>query len=125
MLGRTADAGQEIVRMLCDQPVRGKRARREVPEVGGKDDVRFAANRCSDDMAIVGVGQSDGRHEFLEAKDLGIAEVRIHELAGSREARCRDVRPASPQRTDPLVMDGFGPLCMEDVRYRELEQQVA
>ena len=54
--GLTTEAGQESVRMLCDEPVWGQRARRKVPEVGGKDDVCFAADRCSDDMAVVGIG---------------------------------------------------------------------
>ena len=43
---------------------------------------------------------------------------------------CRDhdifmTGSASPQLTDPLIVDGVGPLRMVNVRYREFEQQVA
>ena len=52
-------------------------------------------------------------------------DVHVHEPAGAFEAGPCDVRSASPQRTDPLLVDGVGPLRVVDVRYRELEQQIA
>ncbi len=51
--------------------------------------------------------------------------MHVHEPAGAFEAGPCDVWSASPQRTDPLLVDGVGPLRMVDVRYREFEQQVA
>lgn len=49
----------------------------------------------------------------------------IHESAGALEAACGNVRPATQQRADPLIVDGVGPLGAIEVRYGEFEQEIA
>ena len=49
----------------------------------------------------------------------------VHELAGPLEASSLDVWAASPRCTDPLLVDGIGPLRPIAVGYREFEQEIA
>ena len=49
----------------------------------------------------------------------------VHETAGTLEAGCLNLRPATQQRADPLFVDGIGPLRAVEVRYGEFEQEVA
>ena len=107
--------------MLGFEAVRCEHGRRKVLEIGSNDDVRVAARRRSDDMAVVGIGEPDCGNEFLEARNQGVPDMRVHEPAGALEACCRDVRPATLQRADPLVVDGVGPSGTVEVGYREFE----
>ena len=105
------EADQESVGVFGLEAVCSEHGRRKVLEIGSNDEVRFAACCRRDDMAVVGVGELDCGNEFFEARNQGVPDVRVHEPAGALEACCRDIRLATPQRTDPLVVDGIGPLA--------------
>lgn len=111
--------------MLRGEPVPGNRGCRKVLEVGGKDDVRIATYRGSNDMAVVRIRQPNRGHEFIEARNYGVPNMGIHEPAGALKTGRRNIWPTTPQRTDPLVVDSVRPLRTVQVRRRELEQQIA
>lgn len=49
----------------------------------------------------------------------------VHESAGALEAGLRNVRSATQQCADPLIVDGVRPFCTVQVRCREFEYQIA
>ena len=115
----TAEVGKEGVRMFRDQMVSGQCGVGEVPEVGGDYDVRSGANRCRDDLAIVGIRKPNGGDEISEAGHDGVSDMGVHEAAGAFEVLGGQVRPVAEQRPDPLVVDRLRPLRAEEVRNRQ------
>lgn len=92
------------MRVFDRESVRCKHGCREILEIGRNDYIGLDACCRRDDMAVVGIGQLDCRDEFLVARNQSVPDVGVHESARTVEAGSRDVRPATPQRTGPLVV---------------------
>ena len=123
--GLTVEADQKSIRVFGLEFVGGECGRRKILDVCGQDDVRFTAYGRSDDMTIVGIRETNGGQEVFEARNQGVPYVGIHESASAPEAAWRNVRPATQQRADPLIVDGVGPFGAVEVRYGEFEQEIA
>ena len=76
-------------------------------------------------MTVVGIWETNRGQEVFEARNQGVPYVSVHESASALEAACGNVRPATQQRADPLIMDGVGPLGAVEVRDGKFEQEIA
>lgn len=98
---------------------------REVPQVCRDDRVRSRYGGGCENVAVVGVGQLDFADQILEAGDQGIADMRVHETAGTLQTLRSQIRSIAEERSNPLLVDECGPLGSVQVRDGEFEQQIA
>lgn len=91
-------------------PVRRQHLRRKVLQVERDDRARAAANRCSQHMHVIGIGQCDPLGDRFIAVDEAIRHGIVHQLARARQ-RFSTVRAFEQHGTHPLVMDALGPAC--------------
>lgn len=101
--------------MLRFESMCRKNRLREVPHVCRDDRVRSRYGGCCENVSVVGVGQLDLADQILEAGDQGIADMRIHETACALQTLCSQIRSIAEKRSNPLLVDGCGPLGAEQV----------
>lgn len=71
----------ERIGMLGRNAVRGKRVRREIPQVAGDDHVGPAANGSGQHMPVARVRQVETADQAFEMFHQTVTRVRVHELA--------------------------------------------
>lgn len=70
----------EIIWMNRFDTVRRQSVVRKISEIERHDGVGVRANRCSQDVAIIGVRQRKGRNQRFVSADKTIADMNIHQL---------------------------------------------
>jgi hypothetical protein len=97
-LGRTVDqAEHELVWMPRLDSIRGELAVRKVTQIARHDDLRGAADRSREHVAVVGIRKFERAHKGLVSRDETVGDRGVHEAARPVEnggievwTRCKD-----------------------------------
>lgn len=101
----------ELVRVLRLDPVGFKLDRGEIFEVLGNDHVSAGNDRRRQYVAIVVIRQLKRWYEPLIPFDQAIANVCVHELAGSLDLIGCKIRAIRRDVAHPFRMNVLGPVC--------------
>lgn len=96
----------------------------EVLAIEGHDHMRSATDGGREDMAIVGIGESEVFAMGLVALDQAVSYVAVHERTSASELPEGQVGPIVEQVTHPLTVDLLGPARAEEILHGELHEQV-
>ena len=112
--GRDHGAGREIeqvedevVGMLGLDTIRLEAVRRKVLQVEGNDGLRARANRGSEDMPVIRIGEHEAGDQLVEPVDHTIGDGPNHQLACARKLLPGEVGTLLEDAPEALVENGL------------------
>ena len=116
---------EEFIWVLRLDVVGLQRRCREIGQIEGDNDVSTRANRGSQNMAVVGVGELQDRNKTFVSGYQAVMNMGIHQLSCAIELFRLQVGPVCKQITRPLIVDGICPFRPKHSGYGQADEQIS
>ena len=114
----------EVIRMLCLQPIPSKSIRREIPKVRGHYHVRTPVDSRCQHVAVAKVRQLElPNQRFMTGNDR-LWKVLVHDRSGSFQPVNGQIGPVGEKAGDPFLVDRSAPKRMKQVLGGQAQKEI-
>lgn len=114
----------KVVWVLHFDPIRRHRFRRKILAIEGDDHARLAMHGGCEDMAVVGIGQSDSINQPFVSGDQALRHGFVHQLARPLKLLGFQVRAILQNSARPLIVDSIRPARAKTICQGETKKQI-
>jgi hypothetical protein len=123
--GRIEEIRQETIWMENFDLISSEQLRRKIGEVVRDDGLRFALDRCGQDVTIVRVGKSQRDDQVAVLGHQSVADGNVHQLSSSFQPISADVWIIAQDTQHPFIVDIRSPARPQEVDLCQSDHQVA
>ena len=115
---RFKKAANEVIGMLCFQPMRREPVRWKIPQVEGHDYAGTTVDRRRQNMAVAEVREVEFRDESFVTRNDRLGKVLVHDRTGALQPVDCQIGPVGEKVGDPFFMNRHAPKRLVQVLIR-------
>ncbi len=122
---RFKKTANEVIGMLCFQPVWRQPVRGKIPQVEGHDCAGTTVDRRRQNMAVADVREVEFRDESFVIGNDRLGKVLVHDRTGALQPVDCEIGPVGEKVVDPFFMNRDAPKRLVQVLIRQPQKKVS